>query len=102
MTSQGKHHNSALCHISTALLTRIIACWRAGTPYQIRDIDGTPLTPAQGRQVITQRYQVPAELRAQRRTSHARTRTSRQHKESPGAPTPARPQHHATTTSPAP
>ena len=29
MVHQGKHHNSALCHISTALLTRIIACWRA-------------------------------------------------------------------------
>ena len=26
MVHQGKHHNSALCHISTALLTKIIAC----------------------------------------------------------------------------
>jgi len=42
MVTCGKHHNSALCHISTALLTRIIACWRAGTPYQIRDTDGSP------------------------------------------------------------
>src|SRR5437764_1487726 len=25
MVAQGKHHNSALCHISMALLTRIIA-----------------------------------------------------------------------------
>jgi transposase len=28
MTEAGKHHNSALCHIATTLLTRIIACWR--------------------------------------------------------------------------
>jgi transposase len=34
MVTCGKHHNSALCHISTVLLTRIIACWRAGTLYQ--------------------------------------------------------------------
>ena len=88
---QGKHHNSALCHISTALLTRIIACWRAGTPYQIRDTDGTPLTTAQGRAIIAERYQVSDELRAQRRTSHTKTGTSRRHQESPGAPTPARP-----------
>jgi hypothetical protein len=27
MTEAGKHHNSALCHIATTLLTRIIACW---------------------------------------------------------------------------
>jgi transposase len=91
MVTCGKHHNSALCHISTVLLTRIIACWRAGTPYQLRDTDGTPITPAQGRQIISQRYQISAELRAQRRTSHTKTGTSRRSKESPGAPTPPRP-----------
>ena len=100
MVTQGKHHNSALCHIAPALLTRIIACWRAGTPYQIRDTDGTPLTAAQGRAIIAERYQVSAELRAQRRTSHTKTGTSRRHQESPGAPTPARPHHHATTDQP--
>jgi hypothetical protein len=91
MVTQGKHHNSALCHISTVLLTRIIACWRAGTPYQLRDTDGTPLTTSQGRQIVSQRYRVSEQLRAQRRTSHAKTGTSRRSKESPGAPTPARP-----------
>ena len=92
MVTRGKHHNSALCHISTALLTRIIACWRASTPYQIRDTDGTPLTTAQGRAIIAQRYRVSGELRAQRRTSHTTTGTSRRHQEPPGAPTPVRPQ----------
>ena len=91
MVHQGKHHNSALCHISTTLLTRIIACWRAGAPYQIRDTDGTPLTTAQGRAIIAARYRVPDDLRAQRRTSHTKTGASRRHQESPGAPTPARP-----------
>ena len=28
MTKTGKHHNSALCHIATTLLTRVVACWR--------------------------------------------------------------------------
>ena len=65
MVHQGKHHNSALCHISTALLTRIIACWRAGTPYQIRDLDGTPLTTAEGRAIVAGRYRISDELRAQ-------------------------------------
>ena len=98
MVHQGKHHNSALCHISTALLTRIIACWRAGTPYQIRDTDGTPLTTAQGRAIIAERYRVSDELRAQRRTSHTKTR------DEPATPGVARrsdtgpPPHHATTT----
>ena len=91
MVSQGKHHNSALCHISTVLLTRIIACWRAGTHYQIRDLDGTPLTITQGRAIIAEHYRVSDELRAQRRTSHTKAGASRRHQESPGAPTPARP-----------
>jgi transposase len=91
MVHQGKHHNSALCHLSTILLNRIIACWRAGTPYQIRDTDGSPLTTAQGRAIIAARYRVSDELRAQRRTSHTQKGTSRRHKESPSAPTPARP-----------
>jgi transposase len=91
MVHQGKHHNSALCHISTTLVTKIIACWRAGAHYQIRDLDGTPLTPAQGRAIIAARYRVRDDIRAQRRTSHTKTGASRRHQESPGAPTPARP-----------
>jgi transposase len=77
MVTQGKHHNSALCHISTTLLTRIIACWRAGTSYQIRDIDGTPLTTAQGRAITAERYHVKQELREQRRTGHTKKGASR-------------------------
>ena len=101
MVAQGKHHNSALCHISTVLLTRIIACWRAGTPYQLRDTDGTPLTTAQGRAIVTQRYRVSDELRAQRRTTKA-TGTSRRHQESPRRSDTSPPPHHATTTTPNP
>jgi transposase len=102
MTAEGKHHNSALCHIAPTLVTRIIACWRAGTPYQIRDTDGTPLTAAQGRAIITERYTVPAQLRAQRRTTQAGTGTSRRHQESPKrSDTSPPPHHHATAGQPA-
>ena len=95
MVHEGKHHNSALCHIAPTLLTRIIACWRAGVPYQVRDTDGTPLSAARGRAIIAERYRVSDELRARRRTSHAKTGTSRRHQEPPGAPTPARPRERA-------
>jgi hypothetical protein len=84
MSQTGKHHNSALCHIAATLLTRIVACWRSNTPYIIRDLDGTPLTTIQGRQIVTQRYTISTQLRHQRRTTH--TRTSRRNKESPSAP----------------
>jgi hypothetical protein len=66
----GKHHNSALCHIATTLLTRIIACWRSGQHYQLRDVDGTPVTIEQARAIIAERYSIPNDLRARRKHPH--------------------------------
>ena len=84
MTDAGKHHNSALCHIATTLLTRIIACWRAGQPYQLRDVDGSAVTVEQARQIIAERYAISKDLRARRRTTD--TGTDRRNKRSPSAP----------------
>jgi hypothetical protein len=91
MSHDGRHHNSALCHIATTLLTRIVACWRADTPYVIRDLDGTALTSAQGRAIVTERYTISDEVRQQRRTTNANRRTSRRNKESTALRQPARP-----------
>jgi hypothetical protein len=44
MTEAGKHHNSAICTIAATLLTRLVACWRSGKPYVLRDLDGTVLS----------------------------------------------------------
>jgi transposase len=96
MTEAGKHHNSALCHIATTLLTRIIACWRAGQPYQLRDIDGTPVTTDQARAIIAARYMIPKDLRARRRTTQT-LRTDRRSKESHSAPSTGPSNTHATT-----
>ena len=69
MVHAGKHHNSALCHVAAALLTRIVACWRAGEHYVIRDVDGTVLLDAaEGRRIVRERYTIPSEVRAARRS----------------------------------
>lgn len=83
MTQSGKHHTSALCHIATTLLTRIAACWRHGTTYQLRDLDGRAISTEQARAIIAERYTVPSDLRASR-TTH--TGTGRRSKESQRAP----------------
>jgi transposase len=67
MTEAGKHHNSALCHIATTLLTRIVACWRNGEPYQLRDVDGRVVDAVEARQIISERYQVSADARRKKR-----------------------------------
>jgi hypothetical protein len=89
MVETGKHHNTAICHLAATLLTRIAACWNAGTPYELRDIDGTPVTKSAARAIITDRYTVPDSLRRTRTT----TRTSRRSKESQRAPSTG-PSHH--------
>jgi transposase len=90
MTQAGKHHNAALCTIAAVLVTRLAACWRAGQPYQLRDIDGSSITPEQGRVICAQRYTVPAATRTARRSIRQsidrKHRTGRRSKESPSAP----------------
>lgn len=85
MVEAGKHHNSALCHIATTLLTRIASCWKNHTPYQLRDVDGTPVTPAEARDIIAERYTVPEQIRRARATTAA-AGTGRRSKESQRAP----------------
>ena len=101
MVTAGKHHNSALCHVATALLTRIVACWRRGERYVIRDCDGRPVSVAEGRRIVAERYTVPAELRRSRRSGggpRSRQRTGRRSQESQRAPTPSPSGRHATTS----
>jgi transposase len=97
MLEAGKHHNSALCHIATTLLTRIIACWRTGQPYQLRDVDGRAVTKEEARAIIAERYTIPKDLRARRRTTT--TGTDRRSKESHSAPSTGPSTTNATTTS---
>jgi len=99
MVEAGKHHNSALCHVASTLLTRIVACWRAGEPYVIRDTEGTAVSVAEGRRIVAERYTVPAELRAQRRTTARDVGpkgTDRRSKESLRAPSTGPSRDHAT------
>jgi hypothetical protein len=96
MLDGGKHHNSALCHIATTLLTRVIACWRTGQPYQLREVDGRAVTKEQARAIVAERYQIPKDLRARRRTTT--TGTDRRSKESHSAPSTGPSTTNATTT----
>lgn len=64
----GRHHNSATCTIATVLLTRIVACLRNDTHYELRNVDGTPITAPEGRAIVAAHYQIPDEIRAARRS----------------------------------
>lgn len=87
-----RHHDSALCHIATALLTRIATCWRAGVPYVITDVDGSTITPEEGRRIVRAHHQVDPKIRnaatqrRARRSQHQKGRADREQKESHSAP----------------
>lgn len=83
MVDAGEHHNSALCHIATTLLTRIAACWNNKTPYQLRDLDGRIVSREEARAIIAERYRIPDDIRRARSTTKG---TSRRSKESQRAP----------------
>jgi transposase len=71
MVNKGKHHNQAVCVCATHLLDRVRAVLRDERPYELRDVDGQPVTWQQARAIVTERYQVPEEVR-QRNTQRAR------------------------------
>jgi cell division protein FtsB len=67
MVHKGKHHKQAVCACATHLLDRVLAVLRSDKPYELRDVDGTPVSAAQARAIILERYIVPQEVR--RRTN---------------------------------
>ncbi len=97
-----RHHDSAICHLATMLVTRIATCMRAGQPYHLRDVDGTAITESEGRAITKERYQLDPHQR-----DHVRHKLMRQHRnkagqesqESPSAPT-SQPAKRKTTTTP--
>jgi transposase len=96
-----RHHSSAICHLATIMLTRIATCMRNGERYVLRDIDGTVITEAQGRAIITDRYQL--EPRRRDNVRHKRMRERRKEtagqesQESPSAPTSKPADNHPTS-----
>lgn len=98
---QGKHHNSAICTIAGVLATRIAACWRNDQLYELRDVDGTPISEEEGREICATRYKIDPEIRRKRsqhqadakRAPHRSTarKAARENEESQSAPFPGPP-----------
>lgn len=68
MVERGADHLKACCVVAAALAERAWAVLRRGMPYVICDTDGTPVTAAEAKNIITERWTVPPEVRARRRS----------------------------------
>jgi hypothetical protein len=67
MVRKGHHHKQALCAVATRLANRVGKVLRTGQPYELRDTDGTPISLAQGKAIVAERFTIPAEIRNVRR-----------------------------------
>ncbi len=67
MVHYGKTHTQAVCAVASHLARRIYAILRDQRPYQFRNLDGQPISPEVSRSLILEHFQVPPEIRQQRR-----------------------------------
>ena len=68
MTERGKDHLGALCVTAAHLAERAWTVMRRGTPYIICDTDGRPVTAEQAKAITAERWTVPPDTRARRRS----------------------------------
>lgn len=68
MVTYGKHFLQAICTCATHLLDRVYVVLREQRPYEVRDVDGTPVSATQAHTICLERYHVPDEVR--RRNNH--------------------------------
>jgi transposase len=71
MVNKGKHHTQAVCACATHLLDRVRVILTHDRPYQLRDVDGSPVTVQEARAIVVERYTVPQDVR-QRNNKRAR------------------------------
>ena len=69
MAERGKNHIAANCVVAAHLAERAWLVMRRGTPYVLRDIDGTVVTPEEAKAFIAERYTVTEVIRQRRRSN---------------------------------
>lgn len=67
MVDKGNHHTKAVCAVATAIASRLAVVLGEQRPYELRDIDGTPIDAKRAREIIAERYAITPEFRASRR-----------------------------------
>jgi transposase len=67
MVYHGKNHKQAMGAVMSHLGARVLAVLKEDRPYELRDPDGKPVSKDVARRLILSRYQVPEEIRRERR-----------------------------------
>jgi hypothetical protein len=78
MTTRNATHLKALCVVAARLAERAWVTLADAQPYQLRDVDGTPVTADEAKQIIAERYTVPPEVRRRRRSGQQKGKIPQQ------------------------
>jgi Transposase IS116/IS110/IS902 family len=78
MVNKGKHHKQAICACATHLLDRVLVVLREDKAYELRDVNGTPITSQQARAIIAEHYTVPEVVRQRTTKRQRKERAERQ------------------------
>jgi hypothetical protein len=76
MVERGHCHTKANCAVARKLVARTWATITSGTPYQLRDLDGTPVTRRQAT-TLAAALAVPDDVRRRTRARSAATHRAR-------------------------
>jgi transposase len=68
MTERGATHLKACCVVAGHLAERAWTVLHRGTPYVICDNNGTPVTAAEAKKIIAEKWTVPEDVRKRRRS----------------------------------
>jgi transposase len=71
VVQRGKSHLGAICVVAAELAERAFVVMSRRTPYELRDLDGRPVTPEQAKAIIAAHFTVTEEVRARRRSKKA-------------------------------
>jgi len=72
MVHHGKNHKQAMGAVMSHMAARIFAVLGEDRPYELRDTEGKPISKMAARALILAKYQVPQEIRQERRRSKRR------------------------------
>jgi transposase len=67
MVYHGKNHRQAMGAVMSHLGARVLTVLKQDRPYEIRDIEGNPISKEHARKLILAKYRVPEEVRRERR-----------------------------------
>ncbi|GAF92701.1 unnamed protein product, partial [marine sediment metagenome] len=68
MVNKGHCHKQAVCAVATHLINRICCVLKENRPYELRDLDGKPISSKEAKRMIKEKFNVPEEIRQRTRS----------------------------------